>query len=159
MFRRISGTVMRDEKSSCSDPVAGRRKHVYVGDITQLTEVLIMVKKGTEKELKKLEKKIGKVPKFFKELTEKEPQMYELVMNMEGHIWDDGALTRKTKKLIAISIAAALRDQHAVHAQMAGAANLGVTKAEVEEALRVTFLLSGMPAYVYGKAKLDEMMP
>jgi alkylhydroperoxidase/carboxymuconolactone decarboxylase family protein YurZ len=33
-----------------------------------------------------------------------------------------------------------------------------VTKEEVEEALRVTFLLSGMPAYVYGKAQLDEVM-
>jgi alkylhydroperoxidase/carboxymuconolactone decarboxylase family protein YurZ len=117
-----------------------------------------MVTKRTEKELKELEKKIGKVPKFFRELTEKKPEMYELVMKLEGHVWDDGALTRKTKKLIAIAIAAALRDQHAVHAQMAGAANLGVTKAEVEEALRVTFLLSGMPAYVYGKTQLDEVM-
>jgi 4-carboxymuconolactone decarboxylase len=137
---------------------ADNRKPFGRNDRIQLKKGLTMVKKGTEKELKKLEKKIGKVPKFFKELTEKEPQMYELVMNMEGHIWDDGALTRKTKKLIAIAIAAALRDQHAVHAQMAGAANLGVTKAEVEEALRVTFLLSGMPAYVYGKAQLDEVM-
>jgi len=122
-------------------------------------EGLNMMKKGTEKELKELEKKIGKVPKFFKELTLKEPKMYELVMKFEGHVWDDGALTRKTKKLIAIAIAAALRDQHAVRAQLAGAKNLGVTKAEVEEALRVTFLLSGMPAYVYGKAQLDEVMP
>jgi len=122
-------------------------------------EGLNMVKKETEKELKELEKKIGKVPKFFKELTEKEPRMYELVMKFEGHVWDDGALTRKTKKIIAIAIAAALRDQHAVRAQLAGAKNLGVTKAEVEEALRVTFLLSGMPAYVYGKAQLDEVMP
>jgi len=121
-------------------------------------EGLSMVNKKTEKELKELGQKIGKVPKFFKELTEKEPRMYELVMKFEGHVWDDGALTRKTKKLIAIAIAAALRDQHAVHAQMAGAAKLGVTKAEVEEALRVTFLLSGMPAYVYGKAQLDEVM-
>ncbi len=118
-----------------------------------------MVNKKTEKELKELEQKIGKVPKFFKELTEKEPRMYELVMKMEGHVWDDGALTRKTKKLIAIAIAAALRDQHAVHAQLAGASKLGVTKAEVEEALRVAFLLAGMPAYVYGKAQLDEVMP
>ena len=74
------------------------------------------------------------------------------------HIWDDGKISKKTKKLIAIAIAAALRDQHAVRAQLMGAANLGVTKAEVEEALRVTFLLSGMPAYVYGKAQLDEVM-
>ncbi|WP_373006954.1 carboxymuconolactone decarboxylase family protein [Methanoregula sp.] len=117
-----------------------------------------VVRKGTEKELKSLGKKIGKVPKFFKELTVNDPGMYNLVIKLEDHIWDDGKLTRKTKKLIAIAIAAALRDQHAVHAQLIGAANLGVTKAEVEEALRVTFLLSGMPAYVYGKAQLDEVM-
>jgi len=116
-------------------------------------------KKATEKKLNTLEKKIGKVPKFFRELTTKEPEMFNLVMRLEGHIWDDGKLSRKTKKLIAIAIAAALRDQHAVRAQLAGAKNLGVTKAEVEEALRVTFLLSGMPAYVYGKAQLDEVMP
>ena len=115
--------------------------------------------KGTDKKLQNLEKKIGKVPKFFRELTTKDPEMFNLVMRFEQHIWDDGKLSRKTKKLIAIAIAAALRDQHAVRAQLAGAKNLGVTKAEVEEALRVTFLLSGMPAYVYGKAQLDEVMP
>jgi 4-carboxymuconolactone decarboxylase len=118
-----------------------------------------VAKKGSDKELRNLEKKIGKVPKFFRELTTKEPEMFNLVMRFEQHIWDDGKLSRKTKKLIAIAIAAALRDQHAVRAQLAGAKNLGVTKAEVEEALRVTFLLSGMPAYVYGKAQLDEVMP
>jgi alkylhydroperoxidase/carboxymuconolactone decarboxylase family protein YurZ len=115
-------------------------------------------KAAAGRSLKSLEKKIGKVPKFFKELTTNEPEMFNMVMRFEGHIWDDGALSKKTKKLIAIAIAAALRDQHAVRAQLAGAANLGVTKREVEEALRVTFLLSGMPAYVYGKAQLDEVM-
>jgi alkylhydroperoxidase/carboxymuconolactone decarboxylase family protein YurZ len=122
-------------------------------------EGLTMIKKGTKKDLSNLEKKIGKVPKFFKELTEKEPVMYNLVMKIEGHVWDDGALTKKTKKVIAIAIAAALRDEHAVHAQLAGAKHLGVTKAEIEEGLRVAFLLAGMPAYVYGKAQLDEVMP
>ena len=114
--------------------------------------------KASGKGLKKLEKQIGHVPKFFKDLTTKEPEMFKLVMRFEEHIWDDGKLSKKTKKLIAIAIAAALRDQHAVRAQLAGAKNVGVTKAEVEEALRVTFLLSGMPAYVYGKAQLDEVM-
>jgi 4-carboxymuconolactone decarboxylase len=117
-----------------------------------------VVSKTAGKDLKNLEKKIGHVPKFFRELTTKEPEMFNLVMRFEQHIWDDGKLSRKTKKLIAIAIAAALRDQHAVRAQLAGAKNLGVTKAEVEEALRVTFLLSGMPAYVYGKAQLDDVM-
>ena len=108
--------------------------------------------------MKDLERMIGKVPKFFKELTVNDPKMYELVMKFESHIWDDGALTRKTKKLIAIAIAASMRDQHATHAQLIGAANLGISKKEAEEALRVAFLLAGMPAYVYGKTQLDEVM-
>jgi hypothetical protein len=37
--------------------------------------------------------------------------------------------------------------------------NIGDSKGEVGEALRVTFLLSGMSAYVYGRAQLDEVMP
>ena len=113
-------------------------------------------KKG--KEMKDLEKIIGKVPAIFKRLAEIEPEMYSMIMRIEDHIWGDGALTRQTKKLIAIAIAAALRDSHAVRAQIAGAPELGITKEEIEEALRVTYLLSGMPAYVYGKTAMEEIM-
>ncbi|HUK39259.1 MAG TPA: carboxymuconolactone decarboxylase family protein [Methanomicrobiales archaeon] len=87
-----------------------------------------------------------------------QPDMHGAVLAFDQHIWDDGALSRKSKKLIAIAIAAALRDQHAVKAQLAGAKRLGVTPDEIEEALRVTFLLSGMPAYVYGRAAMEEIM-
>jgi len=105
-----------------------------------------------------LESKIGKVPLIFRELAEKDPQMYDFVLKMDHFIWDDGALDRKTKKLIAIAIAAAFRDQHAVRAQMAGAANLGVTSEEIDEALRITYLLAGMPAYVSGKVAQNEIL-
>ena len=46
----------------------------------------------TDKKMAELEKNIGKVPKFFKELTVKEPEMYKLVMKFEEHIWNDGKL-------------------------------------------------------------------
>ena len=110
------------------------------------------------KGMKELEKKIGKVPVFFRELMQTQPDMHGAVLAFDQHIWDDGALSRKSKKIIAIAIAAALRDQHAVKAQLAGAKRLGVTPDEIEEALRVTFLLSGMPAYVYGRAAMEEIM-
>ncbi len=110
------------------------------------------------KELKGLEEVIGKVPVIFRDLAENEPEMYQMIMRLEDHIWGDGALTRQTKKLIAIAVAAALRDPHAVRAQLAGAPKLGLKREEIEEALRVTFLLSGMPAYVYGKAAMEEMI-
>ena len=107
---------------------------------------------------KSLEGKIGKVPEIFKELKHTDPDLYGKVMGLDQVIWADGALSRQTKKVIAIAIAAALRDGHAVRAQMAGAKNLGVSKEEIEEGLRVAFLLSGMPAYVHGKTALEEYM-
>ena len=113
---------------------------------------------GNTKGMKELEKKIGKVPVFFVELMKTQPDMHEAILAFDQHIWDDGALSRKTKKILAISIAAALRDQHAVHAQLAGAKRLGVSPDEIEEALRVTFLLAGMPAYVYGRAAMEKIM-
>jgi 4-carboxymuconolactone decarboxylase len=113
---------------------------------------------GSSKGMRELEKKIGKVPVFFKELMKTQPDMHEAILAFDQHIWDDGALSRKMKKILAISIAAALRDQHAVKAQLAGAKRLGVSMDEIEEALRVTFLLSGMPAYVYGRAAMEEIM-
>ena len=113
---------------------------------------------ASTKGMKELEKKIGKVPVFFREMMKTAPDMHGMVLAFDQHIWDDGLLSRKTKKILAIGIAAALRDQHAVRAQLAGAKQLGVSKGEIEEALRVTFLLSGMPAYVYGKAAMEEIM-
>jgi alkylhydroperoxidase/carboxymuconolactone decarboxylase family protein YurZ len=110
------------------------------------------------KGMKDLEQKIGKVPVFFRELMKTQPDMHGAILAIDRHIWDDGALSRKTKKILAISIAAALRDQHAVKAQLAGAKQLGVAPEEIEEALRVTFLLSGMPAYVYGRTAMEDIM-
>jgi alkylhydroperoxidase/carboxymuconolactone decarboxylase family protein YurZ len=112
----------------------------------------------TSEGMKDLEEKIGKVPEIFKELEKTDPEIHSHILAFDQMIWDDGALSRKQKKIIAITIAAALRDEHAVKAQMAGAKKLGVTKDEIEEGLRVAFLPAGMPAYVTGKAKLYEVM-
>ena len=49
-------------------------------------------------DMKDLERMIGKVPKFFKELTVNDPKMFEMVMKLEGHIWDDGVLTEEDQE-------------------------------------------------------------
>ncbi|MDD2470518.1 MAG: carboxymuconolactone decarboxylase family protein [Methanocorpusculum sp.] len=106
---------------------------------------------GCHGKMRDLEHNIGHVPVFFKEMAESDPLMHDAVLKLDNYIWSDGSLTRKNKKLIAIGIAAAMRDDHALRAQLAGAQMVGVTAEEVEEALRVAFMLSGMPSYVYGK--------
>ncbi|MFA5398517.1 MAG: carboxymuconolactone decarboxylase family protein [Methanomicrobiales archaeon] len=108
--------------------------------------------------LKELEGQIGKVPLIMRDWAHSDPELKDAVASMDKVIWQDGKLSKQTKKIIAICIAAALRDQHAVRAQAAGACNLGVDYGEVEEALRVTFLLAGMPAYVYGRTAIDDLM-
>ena len=106
---------------------------------------------GCHDEMHELEHNIGHVPVFFREMAESDPLIHDAVLKLDNYIWSDGSLTRKNKKLIAIGIAAAMRDDHALRAQLAGAQMVGVTAEEVEEALRVAFMLSGMPSYVYGK--------
>ncbi|WP_143702749.1 carboxymuconolactone decarboxylase family protein [Methanocorpusculum labreanum] len=111
-------------------------------------------KKGTcgcQGQMRELEHNIGHVPVFFKELAESDPLIHEAVLKLDNYIWSDGSLTRKEKKLIAIGIAAAMRDDHALRAQLAGAQMVGVELDEVEEALRVSYMLAGMPSYVHGK--------
>ena len=112
---------------------------------------------GDEARLDALEEKIGKVPRIFHDLKETNPELYNSVMGLDHMVWADGCLTRKQKKLIAVAIAAAMRDGHAVRAQLAGAPHLGISLEEIEEALRVTFLLAGLPAYVYGRAAAEEI--
>ena len=104
-----------------------------------------------------LEEKIGHVPIFFRNLADSDPTMHDAVLKLDSYIWADGLLSRKQKKLTAISIAAAMRDSHALHAQLQGAKNLGITLGEVDEVLRVTFMLAGMPAYVYGKTAAESI--
>ncbi|HJJ50228.1 MAG TPA: carboxymuconolactone decarboxylase family protein, partial [Methanocorpusculum sp.] len=65
---------------------------------------------GVPNEMDKLQHNIGHVPVFFKELADSDPLIQEAVLKLDNYIWSDGSLTRKQKKLIAIGIAAAMRD-------------------------------------------------
>ena len=116
-----------------------------------------MNKEDVSKNHAKLEKNIGHVPKVFKALAASNPQMHDAILELDNFVWADGALSRKEKKLIAVSIAAALRDTHALRAQLAGAKALGITLDEADEALRVAFMLSGMPAYAQGRSAAEEV--
>ena len=106
---------------------------------------------GVPTEMDKLKHNIGHVPVFFKDLANSDPLMHEAILKLDNYIWSDGALSRKEKKLIALGIAAAMRDDHALRAHLNGAKMVGVSQKEVEEALRVSYMLAGMPSYVHGK--------
>ncbi|HJJ47813.1 MAG TPA: carboxymuconolactone decarboxylase family protein [Methanocorpusculum sp.] len=106
---------------------------------------------------RELEKIIGHVPVIFKDLAQTDAGMHDAILKLDSFIWSDGKLSRTDKKLIAVAVAAALRDNHALNAQLHGAKKLGISLEEIDEALRVSFMLSGMPAYVSGKTAAEKL--
>ena len=62
----------------------------------------------------------------------------------------DGALSRKTKELIAVAIAVAGHCDGCIAYHVYGALKAGATRQELTETIGVAILMAGGPATVYG---------
>lgn len=74
----------------------------------------------------------------------------------------DGALDRKTKEIMAVSIAIATHCEGCIAWHVSGAVKAGATHEEVAEAISVAILMGGGPATYYGAHALqylDEELP
>ena len=72
----------------------------------------------------------------------------------------EGALSVKTKELIAVGIAVATRCQPCIYAHVEKSLKAGATGAEIMEAAGVAVMMGGGPAYVYAPvvaAALDHL--
>jgi len=67
----------------------------------------------------------------------------------------DGALPLKVKELIALTLSIGSQCDGCIAAHARSASRAGATKAEVAEAIGVTFLMQGGPATVYGPRAYD----
>ena len=86
--------------------------------------------------------------KGIRELKDENPDLYELVSNINDTVWEGKVLDYKTQKLIAIGITASRADPRATKKQIRSAIEvLGITKEEIVDVLRVVLLTSGMPAF------------
>ena len=86
--------------------------------------------------------------KGINQLEDDNPDLYELVNNLNSTVWNGKSLDYKTQKLIAIGIAASRADPRATKKQIQSAIQeLGITKDEIVDVLRVVLLTSGMPAF------------
>ena len=86
--------------------------------------------------------------KGIRELRDENPDLYDLVTNINETVWNGKVLDYKTQKLIAIGITASRADPRATKKQIRSAIEvLGITKEEIVDVLRVVLLTSGMPAF------------
>ncbi len=82
------------------------------------------------------------------------PGVYDGFGAMHTAAFADGAIDKKTKELLALSIAIAVRCDGCIASHARGAAKHGATEAEVAETIGVAIAMSGGPGTVYGPRAL-----
>ncbi|WP_407461353.1 carboxymuconolactone decarboxylase family protein [Methanobrevibacter sp.] len=81
-------------------------------------------------------------------LKEEDEDLYQAIVALNDAVWNGKALDYKTQKLIAIGIAASNADSRATEKQiMSAKKELGVTRDEVIDVLKVVLLTSGMQPF------------
>jgi AhpD family alkylhydroperoxidase len=69
----------------------------------------------------------------------------------------DGALSAKTKELIALSIAITVRCDGCIAYHVHDAIHVGATEQEIIEAIGVAVLMGGGPSAIYGSEALEAL--
>ncbi len=86
-----------------------------------------------------------------------DPTLLDHVRREDDWAFADGALTRKTKLLMALAYDAAHGAENGVRALAQEAVGAGATKEEIGEALRVAWVLSGIGSVYVAAQALKEL--
>ncbi|NNN21179.1 MAG: carboxymuconolactone decarboxylase family protein [Acidimicrobiales bacterium] len=78
------------------------------------------------------------------------PDVWSAFADEHRHVMKEGALSTKSKELIALAIAVVKRCDGCIAAHAKGAHRAGATPEEVAEALSVALMMDGSTVTVYG---------
>jgi len=107
-------------------------------------------------ELKELRRDMGFSPALLKLIYESHPKLFDTIYNMDKTLLSDGALSAKTKRLIALAVVATQGCEACVTAQMKAAMNMGASREEVLDTLGVLVVTAGMPAVATAREALRK---
>ncbi len=93
----------------------------------------------------------GYAPDTLRAIMELDPDLIGTIHVMDRVMVTDGALDRKTKRLMALSCVAVRMCEDCVYAQARVAKNYGATKEEILEAINVAVLIGGVPCWSTAK--------
>ncbi|MDD1768969.1 MAG: carboxymuconolactone decarboxylase family protein [Methanomassiliicoccales archaeon] len=111
-----------------------------------------------DKAVKDLGKKMcGYVPNTLDHIREHNPELAILIKDMDQIVVNDGALDRKTKRLIALACVAVRMCEDCIYPQAKVAKNYGATKEEIIEALQVAVLTGGVPTWSVAKKGITKL--
>jgi len=107
-------------------------------------------------ELKELRKDMGFSPALLKLIYESHPKMFDVIYNMDKALLGDGAISAKTKRLIALAVVSAMGCEACATAQMRSAMNMGASREEVLDTLGVLAVTAGIPAVATARDALRK---
>ena len=90
-------------------------------------------------------------------LAQAEPETMNGFMRLHSAAVADGALTARTKELIALGIAIAVRCDGCITYHVHDALEAGATRDEITETIGVAVMMGGGPAVVYGTEALEAL--
>lgn len=111
-----------------------------------------------DKAVRDLGKKMcGYVPNTLDHIREHNPDLAILIKDMDKIVVNDGALDRKTKRLIALACVAVRMCEDCIYPQAKVAKNYGATKEEIVEALQIAVLTGGVPTWSVAKKGISRL--
>ncbi|MEI6797294.1 MAG: carboxymuconolactone decarboxylase family protein [Methanomassiliicoccales archaeon] len=115
-------------------------------------------KMGADEAVAKLKKEMGGFePATLSHIKKHHPQLAVIIHDMDRVMVEDGALDRKTKRLIALACVAVRMCDGCVYPQAKVAKNYGATREEILEALNIAVLTGGVPTWSNAKAGISEL--
>jgi AhpD family alkylhydroperoxidase len=96
-----------------------------------------------------------------KAMAEEIPGVMNALMGLHSEVVKDGALSAKTKELMMVGIAVAIRCEYCLWKHVPEAVKMGATREEILEAVSTAIMMSGGPGVAYGSVVvlkiLDEL--
>ncbi|NLN71872.1 MAG: carboxymuconolactone decarboxylase family protein [Thermoplasmatales archaeon] len=112
----------------------------------------------SEESFKNMCMKMGNfAPKTLRAIRDQNPEFVKLINTMDEVILKDGALDKKTKRLIALACVAVRMCDDCVYPQAKVAKNYGATREEILEAMQVAVLTGGVPSWSSAKMGLARL--
>lgn len=93
----------------------------------------------------------------FGEVGESRPDLFAAYQSWSAKVFAEGALTSKSKYLIALSVAHALQCAYCIDAHTQTAKGAGARAEEITEAIHVAAVIRGGATLVHGIQALDSM--
>ncbi|MFH0944226.1 MAG: arsenosugar biosynthesis-associated peroxidase-like protein [Planctomycetota bacterium] len=91
----------------------------------------------------------------FAEIGEERGELFEAYQAWSEKVFQEGALTSKTKHLIAMAVAHALQCSYCIDAHTSASASAGANLEEITEAIHVAAVIRGGASLVHGVQALD----